>query len=84
MRKVKFKKHIKAVWIKKEGQHLSVKKEGTGIMSDYIHEGVFHKWGAYLEEGEDSVAGITVGIIELNDGTINEVSPECIKFDDKD
>lgn len=44
-------------------------------------KGVFHGWGMdYLEAPNGYVVGVTVGIIELLDGTVIKAKPEKIRF----
>lgn len=90
MRKVLFKK-----WIPLESKPIdilsAIKKheivEGTSCMSDFINEGVFHQWSLGIEtsgelriiyNGNSLIR--TIGIIETEDGTIEEVLPSNIKF----
>ena len=79
MRKVRFKK-----WIKVEVHKDMRKIDGTGkIESDFINKGLFHQWGVEYEVSESGTVSYTVGLIELEDGTIISVAPENIKFEDK-
>lgn len=76
MRKVKFKKFIPREH-KKEGGLV----EGTGKFEvDFTHEGLFHCWGIEYEEYEDGLGNSTVAIIEMPDGTIENVFPNRVKF----
>lgn len=79
MRKVLFKKWIPAEYIKYLSNSSLVK--GTNQLdNDFIHKGLFHCWGCEWEEFETNVGNNTVGIIELEDGTIETVIPQNIKF----
>lgn len=81
MRKVKFKR-----WIKHEYETVFGGKkqvDGTGqFEQDYSTEGMFHQWGSSESEIGNAYS---VGLVELPDGTIEEVLPVNIKFvDSKD
>lgn len=79
MRKVKFKEWIPVKYIA-EISH-TVKDPNTGKWEDdFIHEGVFHQWGITYEEFASGAAPYTVGLIELEDGTMTEALPKNIKF----
>jgi len=52
------------------------------LQDDFISDGLFHKWGSNYEEFEFGPGNYTVAIIELEDGTIEEVQPHLIKFCD--
>lgn len=85
MRKVKFK-----TWIPIEHKLINglpgtmARVEGTGQWSnEYSESGLFHKWASTYEEFENGAGNYTVAIVELPDGSIKEVLPICIKFDDK-
>jgi len=85
MRKVKFKKWIPAEWevINHEvlGKIKELKKGTNCWEDDYLHDGVFHQWGAAYEEFETGPGNYTVAIIEQPDGTITEVLPSNLKFE---
>ena len=59
-------------------------KEKMAYDSDFIHAGKFHKWGDAYEEFESGPGNFTVALVELPDGTIEEVQPKNIKFIDDD
>lgn len=46
-------------------------------------EGYFHGWGKELQEDEQGFHEQTVAIVELEDGSIQEVIPSLIVFTDK-
>ena len=82
MRQVLYKKWIPRV--EKKIQFGTIPEEGTNCWEkDFTHEGLFHQWVNSYEEFESSVGNYTVGLIELQDGTIEEVLPINIKFIDK-
>lgn len=81
MRTVKFKKWIPTQYFQEEGKGFKERVKGTGKFEDeFIHEGKFHQWATNYEEG---VGNFTVALIELEDGTIEEVTPNNLKFIDK-
>lgn len=85
MRKVKFKRWIPAVWPDKADStncYSSHKPlEGTDCWEkNFQNEGIFHKWANAYIETDNGVGNYTIGIIELTDGTIEEVLPKNIKF----
>jgi hypothetical protein len=81
MRKVKFKRWIPVMWSNGENNCLSRPIEGTGCFeSEYTHDGIFHCWANAHVETDNGIGNYTVGIIELPDGTIEEVLPKNIKF----
>ncbi|EFH4810827.1 hypothetical protein F9385_19185 [Escherichia coli] len=43
-------------------------------------EGVFHGWGCDYEEFENGPGNYSVGIVELEDGSVQRFIPESIKF----
>lgn len=81
MRKVRFKR-----WIPRETDRndvFGVPKENTNMWEQgYGGEGMFHLWGVSYEEYESGPANYTVAIVELNDGTIVEVLPSKLKFEE--
>jgi hypothetical protein len=79
MRKVMFKK-----WIAREevgeGAFRRV-KEGTNCWGkDFTEEGLFHQWANAYEESSEGFGNYTVALVEVSDGTIQEVLPFNIKF----
>lgn len=42
--------------------------------------GLFHQWGTDFEEYENGAAQFSVGIVELEDGSVEMVPPERIHF----
>ena len=80
MRKVIFKKWIPLEYIKGPG-NIGVKVEGTGCFEkDFNSNGFFHQWGLSAIETDDQVASYTIGIVENEDGSIEEVDPTNLKF----
>jgi len=79
MKKVLFKKWIPIV---SEPQPFGSKaKEGTNCWEkDFQNEGLFHQWANAYEEGDAGFGNYTVAIVEISDGTIQEVLPMNIKF----
>ena len=82
MRKVLFKRWIPRELVKVEGKHFETTKLGTACWSEFKYEGLFHQWGNACTEGETSFGNYSVALIELSDGTIEEVLPTNIKFID--
>ena len=86
MRKVLFRRWIPGI-ITKKGLITSftdVKYElGTNCWSDFIHEGLFHQWANAYEEFENGPGNYTVALVEIQDGTIEEVLPSNILFIDR-
>lgn len=83
MRKVKFRIWIPRILDKLESEKAlrNIYVEGTGLYSDYIHEGDFHSWGStQVDNGEGVLIHNTVAIVELADGKIEEVEPNCLQF----
>lgn len=79
MRKVLIKKWIPVQWI--PGKEQRERIVGTGRWSDDFEiEGIFHQWGISFEELSETTVQITVGIIEISNGTIMEVATSNIKF----
>lgn len=82
LRKVMFKK-----WIPKQYSEpvngISKLVEGTNCWEkDFTNAGLFHQWGCSYEEFESGAGNFTVAIIELPDGTIEQVLPSNLKFVD--
>jgi hypothetical protein len=75
MRKVIFGKYIDVEWIKNDDSLNSSTtiKEGTGVHSEMVYEGVFHSW---FDTPQNAIA-----IIEC-DGIIDLISIEHFKFID--
>lgn len=80
MRKVLIKKWIPAEYNKEIGK-FGQKINGTGCWSSNFEiEGLFHQWGNSFEELSDTTVQITVAIVELSNGTIQEVATYNMKF----
>jgi hypothetical protein len=79
MRKVLFKK-----WIKPERKMIgstSVLLKGTGCYEEeFKNKGHFLTWGTSWEEVGDGVGNFTIAIVELEDGTLQEVLISNLKF----
>jgi hypothetical protein len=94
MRKVFYKKWIPQLWVHQNGQETLTRmpfegenvsgvqqKAGTGkYQDDYLTEGIFHRWGDEIEEDDRGKYNNSFGIVELPDGTIEQVGPDKIKF----
>lgn len=52
------------------------------VSKDFTNEGLFHQWGCSYEEFESGAGNFTVAIVELTDGTIEQVLPSNLKFVD--
>lgn len=52
------------------------KQDNRWITVEYT--GRFHWWGSAI--GEDSEGPFTVGVVELDDGTIKTAMPEDVRF----
>ena len=74
MRKIIFKKWIPYRYENKQ------KVEGTGKIDDIETSGLFHCWRVDIEEFDNGGCSFTIGIIELEDGTIVTSEPKYIKF----
>lgn len=73
MRKVLFKRYISPTYI--DG-----KAQGGIWEQDYTHKGLFHQWALSWEDMSDISMQYTYAIVELPDGTIEEVLPQHLKF----
>ena len=80
-RKVMFKK-----WIAREeiGEGaFKRQKEGTNCWEkEFTNAGLFHQWGCSYEEFESGAGNFTVAIVEMTDGTVEQVLPINLKFVD--
>jgi hypothetical protein len=63
-------------WIPKE-----ISGDGLGKWSEPTN-GAFHMWGNECNEDERGFTSFTVGIVELEDGTVVTTLPSKIKFVD--
>jgi len=59
-----------------------MKYERCALVFDFVGE--FHQWGTELEEDDRGLHEVTVGIIELKDGTIKTAYSNLIQFTDKE
>lgn len=79
MRPIKFKK-----WIPRKMEtidRLQIPVKGTGCFEeDFTHDGYFHCWGINHEENECGFGNYTTAIVELPDGTVEEMMPVALKF----
>lgn len=50
------------------------------VTGELKYEGVFHQWAVGFEEFEAGTGNYTYALIELADGTIEEVLPSDLKF----
>ena len=83
MRKVMFKRWIPRETIRGGESSFTYETTITGTAcweSEYTHEGLFHQWAAAYEDSGEGFGNYTVGIIELPDGTIEQILPTNIKF----
>lgn len=69
-------------------RYLKPIEERKGLKGDDLYNvetksGIFHQWGSEVEEGENEVASLTVGIIEDEDGQIHTPIAQWVKFTDK-
>lgn len=49
--------------------------------SHFAHEGIFLGWGVDFEACKDGVGNFTVALVRLEDGTIEKVPTEQLKFE---
>jgi hypothetical protein len=86
MRKVLFKKWIPREMVVLTDRHNSpyhTNKPGTACWEpEFTHEGLFHQWGNAYEEGDNGFGNHSIALIELPDGTMEEVLPTNIQFID--
>ena len=79
MRKVLYKK-----WIPKEmnnGMGMQRAKDGTNCWErEFTHKGIFHQWGNAYEESTAGFGNYTMGLIELANGSMEQVLPTNIQF----
>lgn len=80
MRKVLFKKWIPRETVSNGALHVT--KSGTNCWSDFIYGGFFHQWANKYEDSGEGFGNYTVALVELFDGTIEEVLPVNIKFNE--
>jgi hypothetical protein len=79
MRKVIFKKFIPQ---KYESNGYSI-VQGTGMWEEgFPHKGLFHQWANACEESSSGFGNYTVALVEIEDGSIIEVMPTSLRFDD--
>jgi hypothetical protein len=79
MRKVMIKK-----WIPCKRETTLVQcEEGTNCFEkEFETPGLFHQWASAYEESSEGFGNYTVALVELNDGTIEEVLPKHVQFVD--
>jgi hypothetical protein len=81
LRKVMFKKWIPAIHEKTESGYLL--KKGTQCWEEnFNNAGLFHQWASAYEESSEGFGNYTVALVEMSDGTIEQVLPNNIKFID--
>lgn len=79
LRKVMFNKWIPRVDVKTEFG--SKAKEGTNCWEkDFQNVGFFHQWANAYEESSEGFGNYTVALVEMTDGTIEQVLPSNLKF----
>lgn len=77
MRNVKYNKWIEEVWMANN----SVVTQGTGVWEKgYLNDGKFLGWGIDWENTRSGVVNFTVALVELEDGTVERINTEHIKF----
>ena len=82
LRKVMFKKWIPQEYLQAESG-IKQAVAGTGCwQKDFENAGLFHQWGCLYEELESGAGNFTIAIVEMSDGTIQEVLPTKLKFVD--
>lgn len=59
-----------------------IKFRAWDLLELKTNEGLFHQWGCSYEEFESGAGNFTVAIVELTDGTIEQVLPSNLKFVD--
>lgn len=55
---------------------------GVRNKRETIVHGIFHQWGVDYEEYENGPGNYSVGIVELEDGSVQRFIPENITFID--
>lgn len=80
MRNVYFK-----MWIPIEyadgGNGNKTKVPDTGCwQKDFKNKGVFHQWASAYENHGENAGNYTIALVELPDGTMQEILPINIKF----
>jgi len=76
MRKVKYRELIKKQYTK-EGRVL----DGTGCLSDFIHDGTFHSFGLDFVEFEQGGCSYSAAIIEAENGEVLLLPLTMIRFE---
>jgi hypothetical protein len=83
MRQVKFKKWIPIETIKQVGTNNEQKVVGTGCWEkEFSRVGKFHQWGLAMEDTGETVASYSIGLIEDENGVVNEIIPSHLIFID--
>jgi len=84
MKKVLFKRWIPREIITLTDKHpnpYQTNKPGTACWEpEFTHEGWFHEWGVSNVESDTGFGNFSIALIELSDGTIEEVLPSNVKF----
>lgn len=80
MRKVKYKNWVPAVYTDIGRKDRALIAHTGCWQPEYCNDGLFHQWAAAYTEFETGAGNYTVAIIELPDGTIQEVLPVNVKF----
>jgi len=80
MRKVLFKKWIPLERYTLPADFRIFNVEGTGCMSDFIHEGLFHQFISSYAEYEHGPGYYTHAIVETPDGLVHEMPIARLKF----
>lgn len=87
MRRVKFKSLNPRHWVDADGNKFDKQNAENNLTmkqaaydADFVREGLFHCWGSDFEEGENTVASVTMAIIETPNGQVEVVYPNRVKF----
>lgn len=82
LRKVKIKKFIPYRSKRNEDGLIQQMPCTNTFESTFNTYGFFHQWGSKVEETENGTFSQTVAIVELSDGTIQQVIPDNMMFVD--
>jgi len=82
MRKVKIKNWIPRInTTHPDNRAFIVAQTGTGCFeTEFSTDGLFHQWAPAYEEFENGAGNYTVALVELANGTIEQVLPKNLKF----
>ncbi len=54
---------------------------GIAFEKNFPNDGLFHKWAGAYEEFESGAGNYTIALVELEDGLVEKVLPQNIKFE---